>query len=216
MADFGVPIELTHKIKIQGARPSAVQGPYGTLFLRDLPVANTQRWVIRRKAEVVAAIRGGLLSRDEAILKYSLTEKELTHWESLVDKGGVPALRATRIQDVVREAGSALRMLEFASATDSIETFGNLSINYAEESVFVDGAYLHLTSKEYQMLELTILLRSDAVSKEAYLDYLYRDRSEPELKIIDVFMCKVRKKLRSATGVERIENVWGRGYKFKN
>ena len=106
-------------------------------------------------------------------------------------------------------------MLEFASAVDSVEVFGCLSVNYGEKSVFGNGVRLHLTSKEYQMLELTLLLRSDTVSKEVYLDYLYRGKDEPEFKIIDVFICKVRKKLKAATGVDFIENIWGRGYKFK-
>ena len=106
-------------------------------------------------------------------------------------------------------------MLEFSSATDSVESFGNLSVNYGKEGVFVGEVSLHLTSKEYLVLELTVLLRPDTVSKEAYLDYLYRGINEPELKIIDVFMCKLRKKLRAAADADFIENVWGRGYKFK-
>ena len=87
---LGTPVALkSSKIRIQDTQPiAAVRGPNGNLFLRDLPTANTKRWVIRRKAEVVAAIRGGLLSRDEALSRYSLTEKELTHWESLIDTGG--------------------------------------------------------------------------------------------------------------------------------
>ena len=217
MNDLGafVPIENKTKVKTGLEQTRCVMGPYGPLYAADLPPADTRRWVVRRKAEIVAAVRGGLLSRSDAMMRYSLTEEELAHWESLVDTGGLLALRAKQVQSVDRKAGLATEMLEFASAVDSVETSGCLSIDYAEESVHVSGALLDLTVKEYQVLELTILLRSDAVTKEAYLDYLYRGMNEPELKIIDVFMCKLRKKLKAATGVDFIENVWGRGYKFK-
>ena len=76
-----------------------VIGPTGApLTLDDLPPANTQRWVIRRKAEVVAAVRGGLLTLDEACERYSLTLEEFASWQRAVDRSGMPGLRVTRIQ----------------------------------------------------------------------------------------------------------------------
>lgn len=76
-----------------------VIGPTGTpLTLGDLPPANTQRWVIRRKAEVVAAVRGGLLSLDDACDRYKLTNEEFDSWESSIDAHGLAGLRTTRIQ----------------------------------------------------------------------------------------------------------------------
>ena len=76
-----------------------VIGPTGTpLTLSDLPPANTQRWVIRRKAEVVAAVRGGLLSLDEACTRYSLTNEEFLGWQASIDRYGLAGLRTTRIQ----------------------------------------------------------------------------------------------------------------------
>ena len=76
-----------------------VVGPTGTpLTLRDLPPVNTDRWVIRRKAEVVAAVRGGLLSIDEALNRYSLTAEEFGAWQQSIDKWGMQGLRTTRIQ----------------------------------------------------------------------------------------------------------------------
>ena len=76
-----------------------VIGPTGApLTLADLPPPNTQRWVIRRKAEVVAAVRGGLLSLDEACTRYSLTNEEFLGWQASIDRYGMAGLRTTRIQ----------------------------------------------------------------------------------------------------------------------
>ena len=80
-------------------RDPYVIGPDGTaLTLKDLPPANTRRWVIRRKAEVVAAVRGGLLSLEQACERYSLTEEEYHSWEKGIEKHGMQGLRTTRIQ----------------------------------------------------------------------------------------------------------------------
>ena len=76
-----------------------VVGPTGTpLTLNDLPPSNTDRWVIRRKAEVVAAVRGGLLSLDDALAKYRLTAEEFLAWQKAIDNWGMQGLRTTRIQ----------------------------------------------------------------------------------------------------------------------
>jgi len=76
----------------------SVPGPLGPLTLADLPPPDTQRWVARRKAEVLAAIRGGLLERAEARRRYSISDEELALWERAVDCAGVPGLRVTRVQ----------------------------------------------------------------------------------------------------------------------
>jgi hypothetical protein len=76
-----------------------VIGPTGTpLTLDDLPPPNTERWVIRRKAEVVAAVRGGLLSLDDACNRYRLTNEEFLAWQQSIDRHGMQGLRTTRIQ----------------------------------------------------------------------------------------------------------------------
>ena len=76
-----------------------VVGPTGTpLTLNDLPPSNTDRWVIRRKAEVVAAVRGGLLTLDEACERYSLTNEEFLAWQKSIDRHGLAGLRTTRLQ----------------------------------------------------------------------------------------------------------------------
>jgi len=81
------------------ARVRYVIGPDGSpLTIADLPSRSTKRWVIRRKAEVVAAVRGGLISLDEACERYQLTVDEFLSWQRSIDRHGLPGLRATRIQ----------------------------------------------------------------------------------------------------------------------
>jgi hypothetical protein len=82
------------------ARVRYVTGPDGSpLTVADLPPTNTTRWVVRRKAEVVAAVRGGLLTLDEICERYKLTEDEFLSWQRSIGKHGLPGLRATRVQD---------------------------------------------------------------------------------------------------------------------
>lgn len=82
------------------SRARYVIGPDGSpLTVADLPPKDTKRWVIRRKAEVVAAVRGGLLSLEEACERYKLTVDEFLSWQRSIDKHGLAGLRATRIQD---------------------------------------------------------------------------------------------------------------------
>jgi hypothetical protein len=76
-----------------------VIGPTGApLTLSDLPPPETERWVIRRKAEVVAAVRGGLLSLDDACDRYRLTNEEFLNWQQSIDRHGMAGLRTTRLQ----------------------------------------------------------------------------------------------------------------------
>ena len=90
---------------------------------------------------------------------------------------------------------------------------GRISVNLDAKTVDVDGKPVHLTGKEYQMLELLSLRKGTTLTKEMFLNHLYGGMDEPELKIIDVFICKLRKKLCEATGEDSpIETVWGRGY----
>ncbi|MCJ2182010.1 DUF1153 domain-containing protein [Novosphingobium sp. 1949] len=80
-------------------RPDTVIGPLGEKLERDtLPPANTSRWVVRRKAEVVAAVNGGLLTITEACERYNLTLEELASWQRAIEREGMAGLRATRVQ----------------------------------------------------------------------------------------------------------------------
>lgn len=86
-------------IENQKIKPAEVVGPLGEpLTLDSLPPANTRRWVVRRKAEVVAAVNGGLLTIDEVCQLYSLTLEEFASWQRAVERSGMQGLRVTRIQ----------------------------------------------------------------------------------------------------------------------
>jgi hypothetical protein len=86
-------------IENQKIKPASVIGPLGELLTVDtLPPPSTTRWVVRRKAEVVAAVNGGLLSVDEVCDRYTLTLEEFASWQRAVDRSGMPGLRVTRIQ----------------------------------------------------------------------------------------------------------------------
>ena len=94
---------------------------------------------------------------------------------------------------------------------------GKVSVNLDAKTVEVEGQTVHLTGKEYQMLELLSLRKGTTLTKEMFLNHLYGGMDEPELKIIDVFICKLRKKLSIATGGDNyIETVWGRGYVLRD
>jgi two-component system cell cycle response regulator CtrA len=109
-----------------------------------------------------------------------------------------------RIQAVVRRS---------KGHSQSVITTGKLTVNLDAKTVEVDGSRVHLTGKEYQMLELLSLRKGTTLTKEMFLNHLYGGMDEPELKIIDVFICKLRKKLANASdGRNFIETVWGRGY----
>jgi two-component system cell cycle response regulator CtrA len=95
----------------------------------------------------------------------------------------------------------------------SVINTGDLCVNLDAKMVEINGARVHLTSKEYQMLEFLALRKGTTLTKEMFLSQLYGGMDEPEMKIIDVFICKLRKKLANASGgKDYIETVWGRGY----
>ncbi|HLF58764.1 MAG TPA: response regulator transcription factor [Alphaproteobacteria bacterium] len=113
-----------------------------------------------------------------------------------------------RIQAVVRRA---------RGHSESVIRTGKLVVNLNARTVEVTGKPLHLTGKEYGILELLSLRKGTTLTKEMFLNHLYGGMDEPELKIIDVFVCKLRKKLATATGGENyIETVWGRGYVLRD
>ena len=101
--------------------------------------------------------------------------------------------------------------------SQSVIRTGDVNVNLDAKTVDVGGKTVHLTGKEYQMLELLSLRKGTTLTKEMFLNHLYGGMDEPELKIIDVFICKLRKKLAEATGgLNHIETVWGRGYVLRD
>jgi len=101
--------------------------------------------------------------------------------------------------------------------SQSVIRTGKINVNLDAKTVDVSGKTVHLTGKEYQMLELLSLRKGTTLTKEMFLNHLYGGMDEPELKIIDVFICKLRKKVSEATdGANYIETVWGRGYVLRD
>jgi two-component system cell cycle response regulator CtrA len=113
-----------------------------------------------------------------------------------------------RIQAIVRRS---------KGHSESIIRTGKIAVNLDARTVEVEGQPLHLTGKEYGILELLSLRKGTTLTKEMFLNHLYGGMDEPELKIIDVFVCKLRKKLANSTGGDNyIETVWGRGYMLRD
>jgi len=113
-----------------------------------------------------------------------------------------------RIQAIVRRS---------KGHSESIVRVGDLTVNLDERAAQVKGKPIHLTSKEYSILELLVLRKGSPLKKEMFLSHLYGGIDEPELKIIDVFICKLRKKLIEASGGDNyIETLWGRGYVLRD
>ena len=113
-----------------------------------------------------------------------------------------------RIQAVVRRS---------KGYSESVIRTGKLTVNLDTRTVEVESQPLHLTGKEYGILELLSLRKGTTLTKEMFLNHLYGGMDEPELKIIDVFICKLRKKLSQGSGgTDYIETVWGRGYVLRD
>ena len=101
--------------------------------------------------------------------------------------------------------------------SESVIVTGDVVVNLDTQSVTVCGKNLHLTGKEYGIMELLSLRKGSTLNKDQFLNHLYGGIDEPELKIIDVFICKLRKKLEKASGGKNyIETVWGRGYVLRD
>ncbi len=100
--------------------------------------------------------------------------------------------------------------------SQSVLQVGPLQLSLESRSVSVAGAPVHLTGKEYAILELLVMRKGMVLTKEVFLNHLYGGMDEPEVKIIDVFICKLRKKLAEAGARNVIGTVWGRGYTVRD
>jgi len=109
------------------------------------------------------------------------------------------------------------KQFEAKGQAQSVIATGELRVNLDTKTVKANGQPVDLTSYEYQMLELLSLRKGTTLTKEMFLNHLYGGMDEPKLKIIDVFICKLRRKLQVATdGQHYIETVWGRGYVLRD
>jgi two-component system, cell cycle response regulator CtrA len=117
---------------------------------------------------------------------------------------------------VADEASTAVGNSSISNCLSTIRT-GDLVVDLSTRVVLVDDKPVHLTGKEYAILELLSLRKGTTLTKEMLLNHLYGGLHEPEVKIIDVFVCKIRKKLAQATaGNHYIETIWGRGYVLRD
>lgn len=115
------------------------------------------------------------------------------------------------IDDVVARIHALKRRTH--GVADLVVTAGDLEIDTHAETVKIRGCLVHFTRHEFLMLELLAKRKGMTVTKEMFLNYLYAGRDEPALKIIDVFVCKIRRKLSSASGGQNfIQTIWGRGH----
>jgi two-component system cell cycle response regulator CtrA len=154
------------------------------------------------KVQVPILILSGLAGSDQKIK--GLTFGADDYLTKPFNRGELVA----RIQAIVRRS---------KGYSDSVIQIGErIVMNLDSRTVEVDKAQVHLTSKEYGILELLVLRKGSLITKEMFLNHLYGGIDEPDLKIIDVFVCKLRKKLAKMTGGSNyIDTVWGRGYILK-
>lgn len=155
------------------------------------------------KIKTPVLILSGLSSADQKIKGLGFGADD--YLTKPFDKGELIA----RIQAIVRRS---------KGHSESVIRFDKVAINLDTRSVEVAGNQVHLTNKEYAILELLAMRKGTVLTKETFLNHLYNGMDEPEIKIIDVFVCKLRKKLADASGqnTNYIETVWGRGYMLKD
>ncbi len=168
------------------------------LMLPDIDGYEVLRRLRAAKVRTPILILSSLTERDKKIKGLDLGADD--YLTKPFDKDELVA----RIQAIVRRS---------KGYSGSVIRTGKLSIDLNKRKAEVDGQSLHLTGKEYGILELLSLRKGTTLTKDMILNHLYGGMHEPEFKIIDVFICKLRKKLSAATGGENyIETVWGRGY----
>ncbi|MGV2432699.1 MAG UNVERIFIED_CONTAM: response regulator transcription factor [Rickettsiaceae bacterium] len=154
------------------------------------------------KIKIPILILSGLSSADQKIKGLGFGADD--YLTKPFDRGELIA----RIQAIVRRS---------KGHAESVIRFDKVAINLDTRIVEVAGTQVHLTNKEYAILELLAMRKGSVLTKEMFLNHLYNGMDEPEIKIIDVFVCKLRKKLADAAGgTNYIETVWGRGYMLKD
>ena len=167
------------------------------LMLPDIDGLEVLRRMRTAKVRTPILILSGLSQSDDKVK--ALTAGADDYLTKPFDKEELVA----RIQAIVRRSNGH---------SDAIIRTGGLSINLNTQTVTLGGQQIHLTGREYSILELLALRKGSTLTKDMIMSHLYGGMDEPEIKIIDVFVCKLRKKLSSADGENYIETVWGRGY----
>ncbi len=161
--------------------------------------------------EVLRALRKG--GTDTPIMALSGTVEMATKVAMLANGADDYVTKPFNRDELVARLHAVLRRSE-RPILSMIKT-GNVTINLADKSIEASGVRIDVTSKEYQIFEILSLRKGATLSKNVFINYLYDGRDEPEAKIIDVFICKLRKKLVNANrGRHYIETVWGQGYRL--
>jgi len=172
------------------------------LMLPDIDGIEVLRRLRDARVETPVLILSGLTDADDKVKGLG------TGADDYLTKPFDKAELMARIQAIVRRS---------KGHAQSIIRTGKLAVNLDAHTVEVDNHPVHLTGKEYGILELLSLRKGTTLTKEMFLNHLYGGMDEPELKIIDVFICKLRKKLNNATaGDNYIETIWGRGYVLRD
>ncbi len=167
------------------------------LMLPDIDGREVLRRLRTAKVQTPILILSGLSQSDDKV--EALTAGADDYLTKPFDKDELIA----RIQAIVRR---------YNGHSDAIVRTGGLSINLDTQTVTLDGQQIHLTRREYSILELLAIRKGSTLTKDMIMSHIYGGMDEPEIKIVDVFVCKLRKKLSSAGGGNHIETVWGRGY----
>jgi two-component system cell cycle response regulator CtrA len=168
------------------------------LMLPDIDGIEVLRRLRDARVETPVLILSGLTDADDKVKGLG------TGADDYLTKPFNKAELMARIQAIVRRS---------KGHAQSIIRTGKLAVNLDSHTAEVDSRPVHLTGKEYGILELLSLRKGTTLTKEMFLNHLYGGMDEPELKIIDVFICKLRKKLGNATGGDNyIETIWGQGY----
>jgi hypothetical protein len=200
--------------------PELVRGlDKGPLRMRDLPKPGTTRWNGQRKVVLIGALRGGLITKDEAQRRYDLTEAELDAWEARFEADGIGGLYFPRIPKKMRgEPGHTERRTRGWTVQLSVEpirTCGDLMVEPAKRLISYRGAQESIL--EMQMMILVELMKrpEDVVSKHVLHNALWAERgAAPFHRILDVGMCHLRKRLFAISKRSWIKTEWGRGYRW--
>ena len=173
--------------------PSVISPTSGSLTIEGLPPPDTRCSVISRKTEVAAAVRDGLISQEEARQRFELSLNEALYWQRQIENCG--------------------RNAQLTTLPKRDRRIGRLVLHLHNRTVELNGHYLRLSPKEYALLELLFSHKGEVFTREEIVSHLYSGVAAPNVKIVDVFVRSLRRKLAATTGGEHyIVDKWSRGY----
>lgn len=194
------------------SRPLVVKGPNDTWISRlDLPKRD-DRWVKSRKIRILFAIQGGLLTTDEALKRYDLSEAEINKWRATL------LTEAADIQEDAPVVGDTPRLSRttWAAVLNNEPEFvcGGITLNPPRRAVKYRDMTAHMTEMRMMLLLVITKAHPNVVEKHVLYETMWgSSRAGPGMKIVDVGMCHLRKSLRTI-GLSCIETSWGRGYRL--